>query len=149
MRQVVKTLFLLAIAAAVFYTGAGVTIMNYCCNKCSEQTLFAMEHKCDAERHHVQTSDDCCSSPKSACNDHTTSDEKTKHCSASRLSIDLDSSMSRPHVATPFLWLSDASLFSVQLLPSHTIEDDNEDYIEMPPTSPPRSYLSLIRVLII
>lgn len=149
MKQFVRSFFLLAIAVAVFFTGAGVTIMNYCCNMCSEQTIFAMEHRCGAEEHHGDKADDCCSSHEAACADHNDSNDKADHCSASRLSIDLDASMSRPHVATPFVWLSDASLFSVQLLPSDTVEAEYKEHIEMPPTVPPRSYLSLIRVLII
>lgn len=148
MKQFVRSLFLLAIAAAVFFTGAGVTVVSYCCNKCSEQTLFAMEHRCGSDKHHEDTNSCCSTHAGDACQKHNNS-EGSKHCSASRLSIDLDSSMSRPHVATPFVWLTDASLSTIQLLPSSTIDTGYEEHIEMPPTLLPRSYLSLIRVLII
>ena len=150
MKRFVHSILLLAIAVAVFFTGAGVTVVNYCCTTCSEQTFLMMDHQCGTQAHHSEESADCCSSHNTpVCEAHTSGHDSDEHCSASRLSIDLDSSMSRPHVATPFVWISDASLFLIKLLPEDKVDTAYEEHIEAPPTLPPRSYLSLIRVLII
>lgn len=153
MKKFVHSLLLLAIAVAVFLTGAGVTIVNYCCSTCSEQTLLMTSgHTCCLMgQSNENDGHSCCSSAnkEEGCESHSATHGEEEHCSASRLSFDLDSSMFRPHVATPFVWISDASLFLSSLLTTDTFDTDYKEYIDTPPKLPPREYLSFIRVLII
>lgn len=156
MRKFAQNIILVIAAATIFLTGAGVTIINYCCTSCSGQTLImAQQHACCVMDHeqHTNTATSCCATTGSdshdACETSTLSGET--HCQASRLSIDIDAASFRPHVATPFIWISDNSLtLTSALLPDNTAEfADHYSLFKSPPDIPPREYLSLIRVLII
>ena len=151
MKKFAQTLILLIAAATIFLTGAGVTIVNYCCTSCSGQTLFMTEqHICCVQEHDAE-SNSCCSS-KEMSHDTCEGDIYTKdtHCTASRLSIDIDAASFRPHVATPFVWISDASLtITTTILPKIVEYDDSYTLFKSPPDTHPREYLSFIRVLII
>jgi hypothetical protein len=148
MKKFGQTLILLIAAATVFFTGAGVTIMNYCCTTCSGQTLFMTEqHVCCAQARQVEDVSGCCSVKATA---HHNTFKSDTHCTASRLSIDIDASSFRPQVATPFIWISDASLaVTLSIFPEKVEYTDEYAQFESPPGIPPRDYLSLIRVLII
>ncbi|MDR2949427.1 MAG: hypothetical protein LBV71_09480 [Prevotella sp.] len=151
-KKFAQTLILLIAAVTVFLTGAGVTIVNYCCTSCSGQTLFMTEqHICCAQGQHETESESCCSS-KEASHDTCEGESYTKdtHCTASRLSIDIDAASFRPHVAIPFVWISDASqALPTTILPEIVEYNDGYTLFKSPPEAHPREYLSLIRVLII
>jgi len=152
MKKFGQTLILLIAAATVFFTGAGVTIMNYCCTTCSGQTLFMTEqHICCAQASQTEEVSGCCSVKDTAHHDTCEASFKSEaHCSASRLSIDIDASSFRPQVAIPFVWVSAASLaVTSNVLPEKVEYTDEYAQFESPPEIPPRDYLSLIRVLII
>ncbi|MDR1883587.1 MAG: hypothetical protein LBR26_12520 [Prevotella sp.] len=152
MKKFGQRLVLFVVAATVFFTGAGVTIMNYCCASCSGQTLFMTEqHVCCARTIEVEESPDCCSHKKAAHHDTCeTSFANDTHCTASRLSIDIDPSSFRPHVSTPFVWTSNVALaLASSILPEKGKYTDKWPHCESPPEIPPREYLSLIRTLVI
>lgn len=149
----VQRIIIVIIAATVFLTGAGVTIINYCCTSCSGQTLFiTTNHVCCNESQHSSEGESCCSSEKKInnkiCEGLQIGD--LSHCTASRLSIDIDASSYRPQILVPFVWLSDTTIY---LLDNFTI--NNEPAINIfaqskaPPEILPREYLSFIQVLII
>jgi len=153
MKKFAQISLLLIVAVTVFLTGAGVTIVNYCCTSCSGQTLFMTGiHTCCDKINYAEENQSCCSHHETICDDTNNGFEygKDTHCTASRLSIDIDASSFRPQVSIPFVWISDASF----TLPAILLPDDAEctnDYIHFktPPDISPREYLSFIRVLII
>lgn len=149
----VQRIMLLIVAATVFLTGAGVTIINYCCTSCSGQTLFiTTNHICCTESQPSHEGGSCCSSEKEVSNEMCEGLQiaDLSHCTASRLSIDIDASSYRPQVSIPFVWISDAATY---LQDSFTINNEQInntfDRSKAPPEIPPRKYLSLIQVLII
>ncbi|MDH6310802.1 hypothetical protein M2451_003582 [Dysgonomonas sp. PFB1-18] len=155
MKRFAQNIILVIAAATVFFTGAGVTIINYCCASCSGQTLImAQQHTCCAISHeqHTDATAPCCAATEAESHDscETTAFSGETHCQASRLSIDIDAASFRPHVATPVVWISDNSLILASaLLPDTTEFADHYSLFKSPPDIPPREYLSLIRVLII
>lgn len=151
MKKLAQHIMLLVITVTVFLTGTGVTIVNFCCSNCAEQTLFITKvHSCCSESASGETKSCCSNSDKNSeantCCDHT----KKDHCKASRLSVDTDSSSYRPLVYNPFIWVSEAAAFlPAHILPINIESTDSDIKFESPPKIPPREYLSLIKVLII
>lgn len=151
-------IIILIAAIAVFFTGTGVTVMNYCCSGCISEFFSEQEQTCccsSTSHNSMAMGDDgCCSDnhkkEMAQHNDCTNSASSSQdHCSSSRISIDLDSSIFKPHLAILFTWLSDIPVFTLNILP-HVVEYTHvETYTGDPPSILPRSYLSLIRVLII
>jgi len=92
----------------------------------------------------------CCSTANSCHATDQTSYSKNKHCSISRLSIDIDPSSFRPHVSIPFVWISDIpSVPQLNMIPYRAEDAGENAHLKIPPDIPPREYLSLISVLII
>jgi hypothetical protein len=153
MKKFAQRFILLIAAVTVFLTGAGVTIVNYCCTSCSGQTLFMTEqHICCAQGHNEAKAGSCCSAKETShdtCENDSNFTQDT-HCTASRLSIDIDASSFRPHVATPFVWISDAlPVLCASIIPVKVEYADDYTSFRSPPDSPPREYLSFISILII
>lgn len=138
---------LLITSVIVFLTGTGVTIVNYCCSGCTvEQTLVVTKaHSCCSSTDDKQYS--CCNHSETQERDGC-SVENGNHCKASRISTDIDASAYRPHIASPFVWISDTPITHLVALDQF---ENSDIYIkfESPPKIPPRDYLSLIRVLVI
>lgn len=147
-------ILLMILAVAVFYTGTGVTIMKYCCPDCKPSyAIVGQKHIC----HNPEESPDTCSTQVSCPNcGAVDTDEGTisynakgSGCASSRVSIDLDSQHFRPQVQTPFVWLSAVDNLFLTGNEETAKSTDFVSYTESPPSVVPRSYLSLIRVLII
>ncbi|MFV0420001.1 MAG: hypothetical protein ACK5KT_14875 [Dysgonomonas sp.] len=153
MKKFAKIFMLFFVSATVFLTGAGVTIINYCCTSCSGQTLFMTEkHVCCADSEHSHEAKSCCSHAKEMSNDtcEGLAYKDLSHCTASRVSIDIDASSYRPQISIPFVWISDVMIFSTERLTAdNEIIADTFTHLKAPPEIPPREYLSLIQVLII
>lgn len=155
MKKLAYRIILLIAAVTVFFTGAGVTFVNYCCSGCTvEQTLVMTKvHSCCSQKTVAEKKPSCCSSHTQV-TDQTDSGECSLsgkgHCKASRLSADIDMSVFRPHVSSPFVWISDAlPVLPVNMLSGQVETTDIYTRFESPPDIPPREYLTLIRVLII
>lgn len=152
MKRFAKISVLLIIAVTVFFTGAGVTIINYCCSSCNEQTLFMTEkHACCAKSVHLSETKSCCS----ANNENTTANEgqayrNDPHCTASRLSIDIDASSFRSQVYSPFVWVTNIPFCLTERFPSYN-EINQLFFIRFksPPDISPERYLSIIQTFII
>ncbi len=155
MKRFAQNFILIIAAATVFFTGAGVTIINYCCNSCSEQTLFMTEQHtcCSLEHQKAEQKGDCCSMHKDVSHNESCEDTSFTQdisCTTSRLSIDIDASSFRPIVSVPFVWISDVSpTIPLSILTDNSLYTQDNSIFESPPDIPPREYLSLIRVLII
>lgn len=159
MKKLINRIILIIAAVAVFFTGAGVTYIIACCSGCeTEQMLVVTKaHTCCSKKDATEETRSCCASHS----DHTqpsghsnTADCATHfdegHCQASRLSADIDLSVFRPQVSSPFVWISDAYPVLLTSVLSDQVNDmDTYAQFESPPNIPPREYLSLIRVLII
>ncbi|MBK5720712.1 hypothetical protein JGH11_07490 [Dysgonomonas sp. Marseille-P4677] len=156
MKKFGQSIIIIIVAATVFLTGAGVTVIDYCCSSCGGQTLFlTQQHICCIEDTHGNDSEvmSCCSMEKVSKEDtyDNVSYTKDPHCSASRVTVDIDASSFRPHVIIPFVWISDAS-YHVALTNTLLQRTDSANGFinsKSPPEILPREYLSLIRVLII
>ncbi|MDR1091156.1 MAG: hypothetical protein LBL79_08790 [Prevotella sp.] len=160
MKKLVNRIILLIAAVAVFFTGAGVTCMIYCCSGCeTEQMLVVTKaHSCCLQKDVAGETHSCCAShthhtqPSGRNTDAdgcaTRFDEG--HCRISRLSADIDLPVFRPQVSSPFVWISDVYPVLLSGVLSGQINDAGiYSQFESPPNIPPREYLSLIRVLII
>jgi DNA-directed RNA polymerase subunit RPC12/RpoP len=154
MKKLGNTIILLVMAAVVFYTGTGVTIMQYCCVNCeTSYSILGQRHNCHpvsdiSENTPEYTCPNCSSHVEEHVNDFSF-DAKKGGCSSLRVSIDLDSHQNRPHISIPFVWLID---FEDIYVPVNKVENDILDlFVESnpPPFAIPRSYLSMIQVLII
>lgn len=158
MKKLVNRIILLIAAVAVFFTGAGVTYIVYCCLGCeTEQMLVVTKaHTCCSQKEVAQETYSCCAShihhthPSGHSADGCTTHFDEGYCQMFRLSTDIDLSVFRPHVSSPFVWISDAYPVLLPGFLSDQINDtDTYSQFESPPDIPPRKYLSLIRVLII
>ncbi len=159
MKQLVTRIILVIAAVAVFFTGAGVTFIMYCCSGCqAEQTLVVTKaHTCCSQKMIAEESHSCCASHShhTPASSQADADGCTTHidegyCQTSRLSADIDLSVFRPQVSNPFVWISDSYPVLLSSVLSDQINDtDTYAQFESPPNIPPREYLSLIRVLII
>lgn len=150
----VQRIILLIVAVTVFFTGAGVTIINYCCTSCSGQTLFMTEkHQCCSASEHSHNGGSCCALPSEEINANACEGmayANDTHCTTSRLSIDIDASSFRPQISIPFVWVSDAI---VPVLDVFVVDSGRAGDLlacfSPPPDITPREYLSFIQVLII
>lgn len=142
----IRNIILSVLAAIIFLTGTGVTVMDYCCSSCGGQTLFITTHTCHCGAVLADVHE------QAYC--HTADDNKngiscSNGCASSRLSIDIDSSYVKPNIVIPFIWLSEFSSPLSQTQNDSIIGSfEYENFINPPPLIP-RAYLSLIQILII
>lgn len=165
MKNVVKKVFIAALAILILFVGTGFNVVNFCCSECAtQQALFIGGHDGCEDESHFKVADAekhaCCVShqdqpvtsaePKSCCADKSTQQTSDACCQVQRVSVDLDNFLSRPHLNNPFVWIS-ANLFpAFSSLLNETFEDVyQEKPLKVPKALLPRVYLSLIRVLII
>lgn len=157
MKQLLRRIILFIAAISVFTTGMGVNLVQYCCSNCKSEANIFQQHSCAdivAENDlDVEEESFCCgkkatqSKALSCVQDEIA--EKCMKCSVTRLSIDLDSSISKPNVSVQAVWLSTLPVSVTTLL-----QDKKEDLLQFltnsdPPKISPREYLALIRILII
>lgn len=156
MKQQLRRIMLFIAAISVFSTGMGVNLVQYCCSNCQLEADIFQQHSCvdvtDVDltleeetsccgKHHVEQLALDCKQDEIA--------EKCSKCSVTRLSIDLDSSISKPNVSVQTVLLTDLPILTTSLLL------DKKEYLLQfltnpdPPKISPREYLSLIRILII
>lgn len=141
-------------AVAIFFVGAGVTIVDLCCSSCADSFMSMSEPVDNCMQQPSDTSkvtDDCCST-----NSHTTEaagcdkhhSEKEDCCKKERVSIDLDNTIYKHNLSNALVWVV-VSLFHTNSLFLTTGEQYLQPDVVDQITIPPRDYLSLIRILII
>lgn len=156
----VRNVMAIMLASLIMVVGAGFTIVSVCCNKCAEaHSVFpSFSDPCLDQKIFTEEEEVCC-------NTHIGSEEKSTHeqddtckisevankcCISERISIELDSFLFKHQLSSPFVWFNSvyASMDLVNTNPG--IDDDNLVKLhKIPITTLPRTYLALIRVLII
>ena len=154
MKSLFHKIIILGTCLSLFVIGAGYTTITYCCNNhCSqEKDIYSYLYK--AGDHCTDTSQhDCCSAGTCHKSGETTEacshnhHEHEKCCYSESVFIDLDSYSSKLQLSIPFLWI-DSLYFSEYISESFFQQDYFPDPLSKILISP-RTYLSLIRVLII
>lgn len=155
MKRIGHTIILLLLAAVVFYTGTGVTVMKYCCSNCkASYSILGQKHTCmhpeEANESGLKTgSCPMCSGVVADENNVLSYTSKSIGCEAARISVDLDLHQFRAYISVPFVWLSDIEESSFGYNNESVRFSDLLAYSEPPPNIIPRTYLSMIQVLII
>lgn len=162
MKHLSRNIIIVTMSLVMFLTGMGANIANFCCEGCINE--FFADKKIDFEMNHPNMSHDvehdCCPEKhNSQVHNHSEAMSSCalislaidKCCKIERHSILLDSVQSRLDVSIPFVWIADnlPSVFSIlesQNIALHSIEKTIED---PPKILSGRSYLSIIRILII
>lgn len=152
-RGIINKLIVLTLAVVIFVTGAGVTIIDYCCSDCRVEAFFIDGKNCCSIHQHTAKDHfaDCCDIHKDLEKSSSLgfSEAASHHCSTSRISVDIDSSVSRPFITSPVIWISDnpfihkCTLACVEACPCVC------EHMDISITPTPRTYLSFIQVLII
>lgn len=155
MKQKTNHIILLFLATAIFFVGAGVTIVDLCCSACPDNLISLAEPEpkdvCIQHLKEVQKIDDCCSekSHEMSVDCNTPEHHKGEQCcKKERVSIDLDNTIYKHKLSTSLVWTVVSLFYNNSLLLStdeRYICPDVVDEISIPP----RDYLSLIRILII
>ena len=156
MKKIFTNLFAVFMAVLVFYGGAGVNIISYCCNDCRAAGIEALIHDkcCDIHHHnHDQDQDHNheSDSSKSCCNtlkDHSSDD----NCNMER--IDFDWNVQNADELKIELSPDVHNLFSDSFLNNSyaylpVMSEDNTVMPKGPPLVLPRDYLSILTVLLI
>jgi len=153
MKKSGHTIIILILASVIFYTGTGVTIMNYCCSNCkNSHSIFAGHNQeCNQvpETNDENTNVSLCPHCKEVPTYSFSYNEDGMACTASRISVDMDSYQHRAQLSIPFVWLEDLSEISLELKREISRSSDSVTNPESPPGIIPRAYLSKISVLII
>lgn len=151
MKQKANHIVILFMAVAIFFVGAGVTIVELCCSGCADNLISMTESATDCiKQGKAEIQDDCCmaevQNADAACDTHHA--EKEDCCKRERVSIDLDNTIYKHSLSSSFVWAF-VSLFHSNSLPISTGERYVDPNVTDQVTIPPRDYLSLIRILII
>lgn len=143
MKQKVTILLILMLAGLVFYGGAGVNIISYCCNHCRVAGIEAIiENQCcelHDHDHSVQKA-----------NQMLYVDGCTTECGMERLYFDWTSVQSLfPNLQPAVFDLWFAKALNISLLPELQIKDLLSVTSIGPPVNCPRLYLSILTILLI
>ena len=145
MEKKVTGLFTLLLAALIFYGGAGVNIVTYCCNDCrSEGVAVLQESSCCEVHGHEHKQDTGISETTPSCQTEDAS------CDLERISFDWNSAGQYAVNLQPLVVdLLSFGISPVSLIPvvaaNHLFYSDGES----PPIVCPRIYLSLLTTLLI
>ena len=145
MKQLLKYTLLTFLAALIFYGGAGVNLVSYCCSNCFNAGLQA-----------VIASETCCTtheqeSATAGKTDYKTFIDKSHHCGITRVEFEWTTSEDDGSLLIiPFVTdvLYDLSYTSL-LTESEASEPLFIDEADPPTVLPPRDYLSLLTTLLI
>lgn len=156
MKKTFTYLFVVILSAMVFYGGAGINVISYCCIDCRSAGIEAI-----ASHHHACCETQCCENhgdhkqyhDKKACESACESSIEHSHkdcCGIERLQYDwstaseLDIDLEPVTIDLLFAELSNISILSV-----FTLEEISAIMPTGPPIDPPRAYLSLLTTLLI
>jgi len=168
MKRALTNTIAILMATLVFYGGAGVNMVSYCCNLCRSEGITAiLDDKCCDIHHHnhsEQKTSACC---KNTCDSHVEEiDNGTSHTSCS-LHNEYASADYCNMERISFDWFvhnsseqeTDLSPITLDLLTCYLSEISHLDIITNggkhtptshgPPTVLPRDYLSILTVLLI
>lgn len=135
----------LSLALITFMTSSGATLFNFCCDGCYGQFTAKNEMNCE---HGDETQHACCDKESDDEDCHMKHTPKDECCYFKRHSIDIDSARLNLQLSVPFIWVSNNPITELYSFVSDTVEEVYK-YFTPPPNLSPRTYLALIRVLII
>lgn len=145
MKKATTYLFVFVLALLVFYGGAGVNIISYCCGDCEAEGVEVLLDKdcCDVHEHvHCEAMP---ADGFSAC-----SDMQASVCDIERVSFDWNSvALLLPDMHPAVFDLFSFGTFSVSLVPSPILNRLTAITPTGPPVLSPRVYLSLLTTLLI
>ena len=157
MKNAVKYLFTFILAALIFYGGAGINLVSYCCGDCRSAGVEVVlnEKCCEIHDHTHQHHKDCSHTHHSTDANHNhfgNSIQEEDCCDLQRLDFEWDSSITRIQQPVPVeLDMSVMGLPSLTLLTAlvdKNTEAEPDKYIP-PLIVCPRVYLSLLTTLLI
>ena len=172
MKKVLTYLVTSMMAASVFYGGAGINMISYCCNVCRSVGIDAVTNgKCCDIHHHDHSgryiahhASVCCENTcdkhvenhpvvavLTGCNHHSEF-ESTDCCNMKRISFDLfaQSLLKQEINLSPLLTdLFSGDILTVSHLDNISIGEKLTHAPHGPPTVLPRDYLSILTVLLI
>lgn len=145
MKNTVTYLFIVFLATLIFYGGAGVNLITYCCGDCRTEGVAVLlnDNCCEVHEH------SCCGAAgeATACNSGCCEDDC---CGVERISFDWSSSANpvvelQPAVIDLLSFASPlASLLPIPSIKEYTAQDQDG-----PPVVCPRIYLNLLTTLLI
>lgn len=155
MKQILQNILVVCLAVLVFFTGAGVTVVNLCCPDCFNN-LISINNVNRECRHAPVTYEEqhsCCSSAEhSVEQENIFCFEKSDNgcCEIERISIDIENRVYKP-VQDNISSLYSAFLLFASYIQTTVVTESISEYNCYKDVIPilPRDYLSLIGVLII
>ena len=145
MEKKVTGLFILLLAALIFYGGAGVNIVTYCCNDCRTEGIAVLQEQSCCEVHgHEHSHAGVMPETTPAC------ETEDACCDMERVSFDWNSSgQSVVNLQPVVVDLMSFGISIVSLVPVVANHDLLHLDGEGPPIVCPRTYLSLLTTLLI
>lgn len=146
MKNTVTYLFVVFLASLVFYGGAGVNFVTYCCNDCRTEGVAVLinDNCCEVHGH------DCCDATadeETSCSSGCCEDDC---CGLERISFDWSSSHNPIVDLQPVeIDLLPFNLSLTSLMPVPTIKEYFAQDQDNPPVVCPRVYLHLLATLLI
>lgn len=150
MKKTVTYLFIIFLATLIFYGGAGVNLITYCCGDCrTEGVAVLLDNKCCEVHEHG-----CCeTTAKTTAKAHTNHPgccEDEDCCDLQRISFDWNSFNNLiPELQPAVIDLMSFGSALASLLPVPTLKESIARDQEEPPIIPPRIYLNLLTTLLI
>lgn len=146
MKNTVTYLFIVFLAALVFYGGAGVNLITYCCGDCRTEGVTALlDNKC-CEIHEHEHCTDAARHLSACC--HT--DEEESCCDVEYVSFDWNVFNGALLDLQPaVIDLMSFAVSNISLIPVPFVDRSEDIEQDSPPGIYPDIYLSLLTVLLI
>lgn len=150
MKKTLTYLFVMVMSALIFYGGAGINVISYCCDTCRTVGIEAVsDHKCceihehNHHKHQTTTESTCKNCIKHA---------HEMCCGLERIQHDWnnqnisDSELDIEPVSVDLLY---TGLGNISTIPILSVKENCANMSTGPPLTPPRTYLSLLTTLLI
>lgn len=146
MKNTVTYLFIVFLAALVFYGGAGVNLITYCCGDCRTEGVTALlDNKC-CEIHEHQHCTDAAKHLSTCCHPG----EEDSCCDVEYVSFDWNVFHGVGFDLQPAaIDLMSLAVSNLSLIPVPFVDESGDIEQDSPPGIYPDTYLSLLTVLLI
>lgn len=146
MKNTVTYLFIVFLAALVFYGGAGVNLITYCCGDCRTEGVTALlDNKC-CEIHEHQHCTDAAKHLSACCHP----DKEDGCCDVEYVSFDWNIFQGVGFDLQPAaIDLMSLAVSNLSLIPVPFVAESGDIEQDSPPGIYPDTYLSLLTVLLI
>lgn len=149
MKKAFIYLFVLVMSALIFYGGAGINVISYCCDMCRSAGIEEVSnHKCcgihGLHHEHQEATEHACNS----CIRHA----HEMCCGLERIQYDWNNqniSDTELDIQPVTLDLLCAGICNISTIPSLSVEESCANMSTGPPLKTPRTYLSLLTTLLI